>query len=72
MSVAERSHDPGWLLLRVYDDHQPTAWSYVLLEEPLPMRPGVSFSMIRRSDRFEHRGEMGLKLDMAAVRIEHV
>jgi len=41
VSAAERGHDPSWLLLRVYDDHQPTAWSYVLLEEPLPVRPGV-------------------------------
>lgn len=72
MSVAERGHDPGWVSLRVYDDHQPKAWSYVPLEEPLSVRPGVCFSMIRRGDCFEYRPEMGLKLDMAAVRIEHV
>lgn len=59
MSVAERCHDPGWVPLRVYDDHQPKAWSYVLLEEPLSVRPGVCFSMIRRGDCFEHRPEMG-------------
>jgi hypothetical protein len=72
VSVAERGHDPGWLLLRVYDDHQPTAWSYVLPEEPLSVRPGVWLSMIWRGDRFEHRREMGLKLGMAAVGSEYV
>ncbi len=72
MSVAERGHNPGWLLLRVYDDHKPAAWSYVPLEEPLSVRPGVWFSVIRRVDRFEHRSEMRLKLDMAAAWIEHV
>jgi hypothetical protein len=44
----------------------------VPLEEPLSVRPGVCFSMIRRGDRYEHRSEMGPKLGMAAVRIEHV
>lgn len=72
MSVAERGHDSGWVSFRVYDDHQPKAWSYVPLEEPLSVRPGICFSMIRRGDCFEHCPEMGLKLDMAAVRIEHV
>jgi hypothetical protein len=72
VSVAERGHDPGWVSLRVYDDHQPTAWSYVPLEEPFSVRPGVCFSMIWRGDCFEHRPEMGFKLDMAAVRIEHM
>lgn len=72
MSVAERGHDPGWLLLRVYDDHQPTAWSYVLLEEPLSARPGIWLSVIRRGDGVDYRFEMRLKLGMAAVRIEHV
>jgi hypothetical protein len=72
VSVAERGHDPGWVLLRVYDDHKPTAWSYVLLEEPLSVRPGVCFSMIWRGDCLEHRPEMGFKLDMAAVRIKHM
>lgn len=70
MSVAERGHDPGWVSLRVYDDHQPTAWSYVPLEEPLSVRPGVCFSMIWPGDCLEHRPEMGFELDMAAVRIE--
>jgi len=72
VSVDERGHDPGWLVLRVYDDHQPAAWSYVLLEEPLPVRPSVGFSMIRRSDCFEYRPEVGLKLGMATMGIEHV
>jgi hypothetical protein len=72
VSVAERGHDPGWLLLRVYDYHQPAAWSYVPLEEPLSVWPGVGFSMIRRGDRFQYRSEMRLKLGMAAVGIEHV
>lgn len=72
MSVPERGHDPGWVSLRVYDDHQPTTWSYVPLEEPLSVRPGVCFSMIWRGDCLEHRPEMGFKLDMAAVRIEHM
>lgn len=48
------------------------AWSYVPLEEPLSVRPGVCFSMIWRGDCLEHRPEMGFKLDMAAVRIEHM
>lgn len=44
----------------------------LFLEEPLSVRPGVWFSMIRRGDRFEYRPEMGLKLGMAVLRIEHV
>lgn len=72
MSVAECGHDPGWFFLRVYDDHQPTAWSYVLLEEPFSVRPGVWFLVIWRGDRVEDRPQMGLKLGMAGVRIEHV
>jgi hypothetical protein len=72
VSVAERGHDSDWSFLRVYDDHQPAAWSYVHLEEPLSVRPGVWFSMIRRSDRVEYCPEMGLKLGMTAVWIEHV
>jgi hypothetical protein len=72
VSVAERGHDPGWLMLRVYDDHQPTAWSYVLLEESLSVQPGIWLSMIRPGNGVEYGLEMGLKLDMAAVLIEHV
>jgi hypothetical protein len=72
VSVAERGHDPGRLSFKVYDDHQPAAWSYVPLVEPFSVWPGVWFSMVRRGDRFEYRPEMGLKLGMAAVRIEHM
>jgi hypothetical protein len=72
VSITKRGHDPGWLLFRVYNDHEPTAWSYVLLEEPLSVRPGVWLSMIRGGNGIEYRLEVGLKLGMAAVRIEHV
>jgi hypothetical protein len=71
VSVAERGHDPGWLLLRIYDDHQPTAWPNVPLEESLSVQLNVRFLMIRRGDRFEYRPEMGPKLGMAALGIEH-
>lgn len=72
MPVAESGDDSRRLLLRVYDDHQPSAGSDITLEEPLTMRPAVWFSMVRRVERVHDGRQMWLELVVTVVRIQDV
>jgi hypothetical protein len=70
MPISERSNDPRRFLLIVYDHHQPSAWSDVLLEEALPIRPVIRFLMIGRFHGIEDGLQVRLKLRMTAVRVQ--
>jgi DNA-binding XRE family transcriptional regulator len=59
-------------MLRVYDDHQPSARSCISLEESLSVGPAVGLSVVRRGDRVENSPQMRLKLDMADLRIKNM
>ncbi len=72
MPVAERGHDPCWLLRKVYDDHQPIGGSRVALEEPLPIGPALWFSMVGRVEGVQDGLQMRLKLGVALVWIQDV
>jgi hypothetical protein len=72
VSVSERGHDSGRLLLKVYDDHQPSARPHVLLEETHPLRPSVCFAMVRRGNGVKDSWQVVLKLPVATARVENV
>lgn len=52
-------HDPGWLIVEVYDDPQPAPrLEWVLSVESLAARSRIVFAIVRPRDRREDRIEM--------------